>query len=330
MRRSSNSPGNWINILEKSKIDGKINILWIPPFLDESEDPSYGSIVWHVKQKNNGISWLAVPKVLTSSRIVDQNKEVTIGKKIIKSSSIINIHKEIFLKQTNEVEVVLDELLNKSEIYSELIKNTTLIYAQNKLLSSFVDFIEEVYLQLLIHFIEANNFDNIKLSKINVRIDMKNMQIEDDRFQRDQSLTLRMIMKNIWDNFKFLPFKEKLNEILNSVDFNLSEQDKIAIRKHIYLRNCIQHHNSHVQNDISKNIGRNDIPILNNNNELIYIKEWGKIELSFSEVTILKETLAAFCDNYEKHILRRMTDRSFLHTFKKTIIRKIIFRSDEK
>ena len=29
--------------------DGQINILWIPPFLDESEDPSYGSIVWHVK-----------------------------------------------------------------------------------------------------------------------------------------------------------------------------------------------------------------------------------------------------------------------------------------
>lgn len=282
------------------------------------------------KQKNDGISWLAVPKILTSSRIVDQNKEVTIGSKIIKSSSIINIHKEIFLKQTNEVELILDELLKESDIYSELIKNTTLIYVQNKLLSAFIDFIEEVYLQLLIHFIEHNNFDNIKLSKINARIDMKNMQIEDDKFQRDQSLTLRMMMKNIWDNFKFLPFKEKFNEIVNSVDFDLSEEDKIAIRKHIYLRNCIQHHNSHIQNDISKNIGRNDIPILNNNNKLIYIKEWGKIELSFYEVMALKETLAAFCNNYEKHILQRMTDRSFLHAVKGPIVKKIIFKSNKK
>jgi hypothetical protein len=83
--------------------DGKINILWIPPFLDESEDHSYGSIVWHVKQNNDGISWLAVPKMLTSSRIVDQNKEIVIGNKIIKSSSIINIHKEIFIKQTKKL-----------------------------------------------------------------------------------------------------------------------------------------------------------------------------------------------------------------------------------
>jgi hypothetical protein len=304
--------------------DGKINILWIPPFLDESEDHSYGSIVWHVKQNNDGISWLAVPKMLTSSRIVDQNKEIVIGNKIIKSSSIINIHKEIFIKQTKEVEEALDEFRNKTEIYSPLIKNAILIYAQNKLLSAFVDFLEEVYLQLLIHFIEANNFDQIKLSKINVRIDMKGMHIEDDSFQRDQALTLRMIMKNIWDNFKFLPFKEKLNEIVNSVDFHLNEQDKLAIRKHIYLRNCIQHHNSQVQNDISGSIGRNDIPLLDNNNEVVYIKEWGKIELSLYEVMALKKILADFCKNYETHILGRMTDRSFLHTSKKPIVRKII------
>lgn len=39
--------------------DGEIGLIWLPPFL--FADYSYGKIVWHVKQKNNGFSWLLAP-----------------------------------------------------------------------------------------------------------------------------------------------------------------------------------------------------------------------------------------------------------------------------
>jgi len=39
--------------------DGKINMIWIPPFLYKHHD-TYGFYIYHVKQLNNGISFLAV------------------------------------------------------------------------------------------------------------------------------------------------------------------------------------------------------------------------------------------------------------------------------
>lgn len=38
--------------------DGDLALLWVPPFLMEEPD-TFGTPVWHVKQANNGTSWLA-------------------------------------------------------------------------------------------------------------------------------------------------------------------------------------------------------------------------------------------------------------------------------
>lgn len=38
--------------------DGEVQIIWIPQFLF-SDDDCYGLFVWHVKQRNNGFSFIA-------------------------------------------------------------------------------------------------------------------------------------------------------------------------------------------------------------------------------------------------------------------------------
>jgi hypothetical protein len=43
--------------------DGEIGLIWLPPFLynpapDEDPGQLFGTLVWHVKQYNNGISFL--------------------------------------------------------------------------------------------------------------------------------------------------------------------------------------------------------------------------------------------------------------------------------
>lgn len=40
--------------------DGEIRLMWIPPFMLK-ELSTYGLIVWHVKQLENGISWILSP-----------------------------------------------------------------------------------------------------------------------------------------------------------------------------------------------------------------------------------------------------------------------------
>jgi len=45
--------------------DGRIELMWIPPFMFEgirSEDFTVGVVVWHVKQLEDGISWILHPK----------------------------------------------------------------------------------------------------------------------------------------------------------------------------------------------------------------------------------------------------------------------------
>lgn len=39
--------------------DGDLGILWLPPFVDVGIEDTWGTYVWHVKQSNNGTSWLA-------------------------------------------------------------------------------------------------------------------------------------------------------------------------------------------------------------------------------------------------------------------------------
>lgn len=43
--------------------DGDIRLLWLPPFVMSAPD-TWGIPVWHVKQSNNGISWLAADEPL--------------------------------------------------------------------------------------------------------------------------------------------------------------------------------------------------------------------------------------------------------------------------
>jgi len=64
-------PDPYLNIVKQrfSEIgwngDGTIDLIWLPPFLLEgvrSHEFTQGVILWHVKQKEDGISWLLYPK----------------------------------------------------------------------------------------------------------------------------------------------------------------------------------------------------------------------------------------------------------------------------
>jgi len=43
--------------------DGEIELMWIPPFAIKNEkiEPNIGLTIWHVKQLEDGISWILAP-----------------------------------------------------------------------------------------------------------------------------------------------------------------------------------------------------------------------------------------------------------------------------
>lgn len=52
--------------------DGDIRIMWFPPFTGAGIEDTWGTAVWHVKQYNNGMSFLASPVPLPFPRLLEQ------------------------------------------------------------------------------------------------------------------------------------------------------------------------------------------------------------------------------------------------------------------
>ncbi len=52
--------------------DGNIKLFWLPPFVGAGVDDTQGVCVWHVKQSNNGTSWLLSPVPLPFGRLLEQ------------------------------------------------------------------------------------------------------------------------------------------------------------------------------------------------------------------------------------------------------------------
>jgi hypothetical protein len=56
--------------------DGVLQLLWLPPFVGAGIEDTWGICVWHVKQSNNGTSWLASPVPLDFERLAEQNQHM--------------------------------------------------------------------------------------------------------------------------------------------------------------------------------------------------------------------------------------------------------------
>ncbi|MBD2768093.1 hypothetical protein IC235_09345 [Hymenobacter sp. BT664] len=47
--------------------DGEVELMWVPPFMlneDKQTEFTKGVVIWHVKQIEDGISWILYPKEL--------------------------------------------------------------------------------------------------------------------------------------------------------------------------------------------------------------------------------------------------------------------------
>jgi hypothetical protein len=54
--------------------DGEMGVLWLPPFAGAGPDDNFGCYLLHVKQLNDGISWLASPYTLPYHRLFQPDR----------------------------------------------------------------------------------------------------------------------------------------------------------------------------------------------------------------------------------------------------------------
>lgn len=286
--------------------DGEIGIIWIPPFVNTRSSDTYGEYVWHVKQDNNGISFLGYMEfkdIDTESLVFNKTPEME-SITITKSLSI-GLKKEI-----SDIKSLLDELerVNKERTISSLYL-VTLDALQNKIISGLIDYIDEVYLQFAEHVLGQNNPDGLKLTKAKINLPLDRISAGVDDGYIDSWLILKDITNALWKDFKFWSFRNKFKEICKCVEFACSDNIKQMILKHVEIRNSIQHHNGEFINDMAKSLGQQSILIIDCKKKEKKINVWEKIELSYYEVEELLNVISNFVDSYEKHIESRMNTR---------------------
>jgi hypothetical protein len=296
--------------------DGEIGLIWIPPFLDQSIDYNNGETIWHVKQYNNGTSFLGFSSLIQSAKLLDQNKKIKEGDKFIKPISIIDNENENLHLSLDKNESLINEISGyiKKNTISRDIAKISIGFIQNELIALFIDFIDECYLQYLIHVLSSNNPDKLKLKSFNVKLDLSRIS-EISESGTDHWLTINQIISCIWEGFKFLSFKEKFKEIQKCVDFQGNDSLNFEISKHVVIRNCIQHHQWQLDDGTIKTIGVDRINILTEAQKSKTIQVWKTIELSTPEIISLIVKIREFLNLYTSHVKSRVKERHFLHNY---------------
>ncbi len=291
--------------------DGEIGLIWLPPFIDIGIEDTHGTYIWHVKQQNNGISWLLSPTELDFRRIKKQNpwderllKEGWIPENFINivvepfSKNILE-SKESVIKQTTSIQTKLASKEDESEIVANLLK-----YHQGQIVAKFYSFLDYCYLHFLQSVILDNNPHSIKLQKSSARLSLAGYQPQNNtHLENSEFWTLSGLITDLWSAYKFEPASKKIDMLFKSIDFTLSDEIKGLINKHIEIRNCVQHHENRLIPDSLERLGTQSITIKSSNYEYpITIKKWEDIILTDVEIFDLCDKLLLMAKEFSNYI----------------------------
>lgn len=234
--------------------DGDIGILWLPPFVDAGVEDTWGRYIWHEKQTNDGISFLANSYPLEFARLAEQNRDYgEISKPRGNPINIVETGVSCLLKDIQSLKTQLSENLHQVRSLPtgktvDSIVSDLLIHYQGLMVRAMSEFLDDCYLRFLIEVINNANKSKIKLQKAKVQID-PHRYLPDEYLdypigdEGSQWLTVQGLISDLWKTYKFEPYKTKVQKLFGAVDFKLEDTERAELMKHNVLRNCIQHNN---------------------------------------------------------------------------------------
>lgn len=298
--------------------DGRIGVIWLPPFVDIGIEDTWGTYIWHVKQRNNGVSFLASDALLNFKRLQDQiDLPSQISTRNLIPISIIETDVQWFINAIKEAKT---DFASSSRFLSgaspdgikeKIIKNLNIHY-QSLSVRYFQEFLDECYLRILIEAIQDGNPHKIKLRKSQIKVDYASYVPEADEVGDEDTadsgrvwLTLRGFIRDMWMAYKWEPFKNRADMLFKSTDYAIDAGLFDEINKHVTIRNCMQHHDGRLDRDSLKQLGRDRIQIKKDGG-IYYIEAWQPITITEEEVYSLCALLEQFADDFHKHIKQRV------------------------
>lgn len=296
--------------------DGSIGIIWLPPFVDTGVEDTWGNYLWHVKQSNNGISFILSEQPLEFERIKAQNDESPQyrGRGIpvsIIESDVKNL-KSVAEKISSELKRNLASVktLTDSAILDS-ITNDLLLHSQGIFVRSLHEFLDDCYLKFLIEAINGNR------SKIKIR--KSRVQLNPDRYIPDESnndesntwFTLQGIVSDMWKAYKFEPYKVKIEMLFMAVDFDWSPDPVAFLNKHVALRNCVQHHEGQLDKASLQDRGVSQFIIKAASGNRI-LKAWNMVVFTHEELEEFSAVLVTLANDFGAHVWARVPARYYV------------------
>lgn len=297
--------------------DGEVGVIWLPPFIDAGYEDTWGNYIWHVKQQNDGISFIASEYPLQFARLLAQN-EPSPGRKGI-PVNIINSAYEFAKDRNKSYRSDLDEILlliekSKENPVSDKIIENLLTHLQGLLVRTLHEFLDECYLRFVVEVINDGNMSKIKLRKSRVFLSLDQAYAEDEDITEDASqwLTIQGIISDIWKAYKFEPYKNKIEMLFKSIDYKWSPEKLFEFHKHVILRNCVHHHEGQLHQDLLKQLGKKNIKILKKDGHR-ELTAWSKVIFTPEEINHLISLFLEFIEDFNSFIDKRIPKRWLLH-----------------
>lgn len=225
--------------------DGQLGLIWLPPFTDIGIEDTWGFYIWHVKQSNNGISWLLSPVELPFKRLLAQNPlDEKFKRKGWVPVSIIEDDIDRFLQKVEQEKKLLGAQIafvgrNPATDIEASIISDLMIHRHGQLIILLNDLLDDCYVSLLQEVILSGNPSGIKIRKSSVNLHPSNYNPSDllPGEEADAFITLAGVLTDMWRDYKFEPFQNKLEMLFKSVDFAPDANVRQEVIKHSEIRN---------------------------------------------------------------------------------------------
>lgn len=277
--------------------DGEIKLIWIPPFM-LNNGSTIGKYVWHVKQQNNGLSFLAFKGDFPF--ISDDWQPSRHEKKYFKDRI------DGFKKTLDTYEESLDKI---SGTNNELLK-IFLNGLHADIISTFYDFLNDFSLDIFMELVMYNNPYKLKINyRPNFNLSFKNVHEQEEAYPEgtyDESFVFcYSLIQALYDNFKFEPYEERIKVVCKAFDFDFFPTYGQKLRKQIEIRNAFQHRQGALDKKSYESIGMK-VEIRQPGGGVIEYRPWNYIVLTIEEIKEFIKLLKCFCEDFMNSITAKI------------------------
>jgi hypothetical protein len=294
--------------------DGSIGILWLPPFVGIGIEDTWGCYLWHVKQSNNGLSWIGGDDdLLKLDRLRDQNEKwlgnthKLAGIMFMSSLFLVRSSRRILA----EVRGHVHELKALSSSTTSAISQKLLVVAQGDMTAALNDYLNDCYLEVLLEVFERGNASNLPLGKFKANLNpMRYIPGAEQGVEADEDagqwFTIKGLVSDIWHSYMFEPYDMRRALLFKSCEFTMDQTIQQELTKHVQLRNCVQHHGGSVTKDALKLAGVSKFVLSTDDGGKLELKGGSKIVFSLTELTSLSRILSRLAVAFDEHTRKRI------------------------